>query len=328
MTIKYVPLFLGLSVGIATQAMEPASGYKEKKANLKEAIDRALEQENFELFLSLRIQAQNEKFNHSLQKSHATATDIKFAKAVEAQDAAAVKELISQGANVNIKWLGKPALIHALSHETVNITLIESLLSSSHIDANSTDKEGNTALRIIQNRRSHFEATSLEQSSLLEAAKLLITRNDCNVNITPKTGKSVISKAIHDLQDHGIINLILERAEKDTQKNSAAVKNEAATFNTKHKESIDTLLANKADTYFALLPADIFRILKQANFIPKPSQPIDLTDSLRFLTTDPNGIFYGGTTFTKDAAFRHMNSGFREKYKERIEKIREEQKKV
>lgn len=321
MTIKYVPLFLGLSVGIATQAMEPASGYKEKKANLKEAIDRALEQENFELFLSLRIQAQNEKFNHSLQKSHATATDIKFAKAVEAQDAAAVKELISQGANVNIKWLGKPALIHALSHETVNITLIESLLSSSHIDANSTDKEGNTALKTIQNhKRYFFENDSLEQAPLLEAAKLLIARNDCNLNITPKTGKSVISQAIHDLEDLGLINLILERAEQELPSNQARLAAE-------YKENINAILANKANTYFTLLPADVFSILKQTNIIPKPSQPINFTDSVGFLTTDPNGIFHGGTTFTKDAAFRHMNGGrFRESYKERIEKIIDEQK--
>ena len=179
MFIKYIPLVLGLSIGLATQAMEPVAGYKEKMAALKEARMHALETEDWAQFKSLHTQARNEKMDHSLQKAQATAIDIQFAKAVEANDAAAVKDLIAQGANVNIKWLGKPALIHALSNETVNINVIESLLSSDHIDINAKDKEENTALMIIQNRRqSEVSNTCMPTlpTPLLESAKLLIEK--------------------------------------------------------------------------------------------------------------------------------------------------------
>ena len=131
MTIKYLPLALCLSLGSATQAMEPADyvekmtalkeayertdSYKEKMAILKKTYTYALRSGHHDQFTILRAKEKNEKLNHSLQKSHATAVDIQFAKAVEANDAAAVKETIAQGANINIKWFGKPALIHALN---------------------------------------------------------------------------------------------------------------------------------------------------------------------------------------------------------------------
>ena len=100
----------------------------------------------------------------------------------------------------------------------------------------------------------------------------------------------------------------------------------AAEQNIQLKSNIESLLVDRTGTYFGLLPLDILGILKQANIIPNPRPRIDFTDSLGFLTADPNGIFYGGTTFSKNSAFAHMGSRVREKYKAHIEKIIEERK--
>lgn len=311
MTFKYISLILGLSVGIATQAMEPVAGYKEIKAAIKEA--------DYMLSLSLRAKFRNEKMNHSLEKSHATAIDIQFAKAIEANDDNSVKELIGQGANVNIRWLGKPALIHALSNKIVNLTLIELLLSSTHIDVNCQDKQQNTALITIQNRRNRDLYNNTDTNiPLLESAKLLIQRNDYNFN-----NNSMLSLPYKDFRDDEIINLILDRAELDAQKNSAVTKKEASLQTAQHKKNTDALLANRAGTYFALLPIDILSMLKQANFIPKPIEPIDFYYLERFLHEKPTDTDSSITNHANKISNRLVAG-----HEERIEKIREERKKA
>lgn len=317
MTFKYISLILGLSVGIATQAMEPVASYKEKKAAHKEACSIAEDAYDYRLLYSLRAQFRNEKVNHSLEKTHATAINIQFAKAVEANDDTKAKELIGQGANVNIKWLGKPALIHALSNKTVNLTLIESLLSSPHIDINAQDKQQNTALITIQKHRKSdiYNTRYTALATSLESAKLLIQRNDCNFNTKNIQNDSVLSLAARvrdgiDAVDDAIINLILDRAELDAQKNSAVPKKEASLQTAQHKKNTDALLANRAGTYFALLPTDVLNLVKQANFIPKPIEPIGFFD------------------FERSLHVNKSNKRLRKRYKERIEKIREDRKKA
>ena len=210
-----------------------------------------------------------------------------------------------------------------------NLSLIESLLSSAQIDVNNKDKEGNTPLNIIQKSRKKLNSslfdTSTENTFLLESAKLLIEKNDCDLNIKNQQGKSVISQAIHDLEDDELINLVLDRAEQDLPSNQVKV---AAAQNLQHKNNIESLLVNRTGTYFGLLPLDILGILKAANIIPNSRPQIDFTDSLGFLTENPEGYCYGGkTTLSVMASVTHRAKSFsREQYKERIKKIIEERK--
>lgn len=132
----------------------------------------------------------------------------------------------------------------------------------------------------------------------------------------------MLPQAIHDFTNYELINGILDHTEQDLikAKKSILTQNQIAT---KYKQNIDHLFLSdvKNSTYIALLPLDIRNILNRMDVKNRPFLTL-LAEALRFLKANPEGYWYGETTFTGRAAVVHVaQPGLRETYKDRIEKM-------
>ena len=81
--------------------------------------------------------------------------------------------LIKEGANVDIKWLNKPALIYAIDHLTKrsrNVEIVE-LLIKEGADVNAEDDKGKTALYYAKNRGYTKITELLEKAEKAQAEK-------------------------------------------------------------------------------------------------------------------------------------------------------------